>query len=284
MNTEHTDNMHILNQQKKEGVRVIIAGIIIALAALFFIGMSSAYAQAYPTMPALPMDQSLMPSDGVFTALLTPEEEVPPTTSTSRGRAHFALSQQSELGSVMQYQLIVHGGENVTAAHLHCAGRGISGPPIVNLYAGETRPSVNGELASGIITMRDILAAGATCSPNIRTVAHLAQAIREGKVYANVHTTKYPNGEIRGQVMMHMPNIRRDIPINFPTTTMNGSMFQPISGGAHIIANGFEIQEIKGTRPGANSYVITISHDLLRQITNMLPNIWQMLQAHMPRM
>lgn len=280
---EHTEHMHILDNKREEGISAMVAGIIIALAALFFVGVSSASAQMYGNgMPQLPVGQSGMPLDTTFTALLSPGEEVPPTTSSARGRAHFNLS-QSQNGTVMHYQLIMHDGENITAAHLHCGERGVSGPAIVNLFTGPAMASVHGELSNGTIRMQDILSAGATCSPNIRTIAHLAQAMREGKIYANVHSTRYPDGEIRGQVSMHMPNGWRDIPVTYPTSTMNGMKptSTPVSGGIHISGNGIEIHEMTSTRPGTSNFMITISHDLLRQIANMLPNMWQMIQAHL---
>jgi hypothetical protein len=46
---------------------------------------------------------------------------------------------------------------------------------------------------------------GADCVPNIgrpvNNLAALAFAMRDGLIYANVHTTNFPGGEIRGQML-----------------------------------------------------------------------------------
>jgi len=39
-----------------------------------------------------------------------------------------------------------------------------------------------------------------TIGMDITSIADLAQAVRAGKIYANVHTVAHPSGEIRGQL------------------------------------------------------------------------------------
>lgn len=272
-NTQTNEHMHILDNQR-DGTKALIAGLIIALAALFFVGVSAANGQAG--------DLPVMPNDSTFTTLLSSQEEVPPTTSTASGRAHFVMTQPNE-GLMMRYQLIVHDGQNITAAHLHCAPRGVNGPVVVNLYTGETRTSVHGELVSGSIRDQDILAAGANCSPNIRNIAHLAQAMREGKIYVNVHSTRYPNGEIRGQALMHMPNGFTMMPTSTVPMTGTTTAYTTIQNGVHVMMQGFELQEINSTASGSSRFVLTLSHDLLRQLRDILPNIWAMIQSVLNR-
>jgi hypothetical protein len=38
-----------------------------------------------------------------------------------------------------------------------------------------------------------------------RTIADLLNEIRAGNTYVNVHTDAFPEGEIRGQLMLRMP-------------------------------------------------------------------------------
>jgi hypothetical protein len=43
-------------------------------------------------------------------------------------------------------------------------------------------------------------AAGSTCPHVINNLRDLANAIRQGDAYVNVHTVAHPGGEIRGQL------------------------------------------------------------------------------------
>jgi hypothetical protein len=90
---------------------------------------------------------------------------------------------------------------HITMAHLHCAPIGENGPVIVPLITSNTG-STSATL-HGTIEQEDILSVATTCSPNISTIEHLAQAMREGQIYINVHTVNYPAGEVRGQLVKH---------------------------------------------------------------------------------
>jgi hypothetical protein len=65
-----------------------------------------------------------------------------------------------------------------TAAHIHMGAVGKAGPVVLPLCGPCTSP-VKG---------------------NVRISAAVIKAIRKGAAYVNVHTAKYPNGEIRGQL------------------------------------------------------------------------------------
>ena len=68
-----------------------------------------------------------------------------------------------------------------SAAHIHMGAKGVSGPVVVPLC-------------------------GPCKSPLSKTVslsASVISAIKKGKAYVNVHTAKYPAGEIRGQLVTH---------------------------------------------------------------------------------
>jgi hypothetical protein len=53
----------------------------------------------------------------------------------------------------------------------------------------------SGTLAEGTITERELMG-----SLMGKSVKDLVKQIKKGHAYLNVHTDKYPNGEIRGQI------------------------------------------------------------------------------------
>ena len=138
---------------------------------------------------------------GTFTAHLNSENENPPPgvtiVSLGQGQAIFKLSED---GTSLSYKLIVANIEDVTQAHIHCGDATVNGSVLVFLFgfvAGGV--DVNGVLAEGVITESSIRPNPASC-PDIDTFAELLELLRNGTAYVNVHTVKYPGGEIRGQI------------------------------------------------------------------------------------
>ena len=76
-------------------------------------------------------------------------------------------------------------GVRVNQAHLHCAPRGVNGPVIIFVAGFHNR----GWDVDGILDT--------SCGT---TLAAIAQAMRDGRVYADAHTVAHPGGEMRGQV------------------------------------------------------------------------------------
>ncbi|GEO07194.1 hypothetical protein AAE02nite_48580 [Adhaeribacter aerolatus] len=131
-----------------------------------------------------------------YTAHLRPEEETnQPVVSNATGQIILKLSKD---GTQLYYKLIVANIETVVAAHLHLGAEGVSGPVVVPLFAapaGSPLVSPQGILAEGIITSSSL-----TGSLKGKTLTDLIAAIEAGLIYTNVHSVKYPGGEIRGQV------------------------------------------------------------------------------------
>ena len=97
----------------------------------------------------------------------------------------------------------------VTKAHFHCARAGENGPIAFGLFVpGPLNPGLPldpGEEVDveGTLTNADFT--GTDCVPHIgrpvNNIAALAFAMRDGLIYANVHTDDNPGGEIRGQML-----------------------------------------------------------------------------------
>jgi hypothetical protein len=95
------------------------------------------------------------------------------------------------------FKLNVTDMQGVTQAHIHTGKQGENGPILVTLYKSNTPQPINGKLAYGNITAN--LLEGPMKG---KQISDLTTAMSNGSTYVNVHTEKYPKGEIRGQIMM----------------------------------------------------------------------------------
>ena len=111
----------------------------------------------------------------LFVATLTAAQEVPPTTSTATGTATVLLSPDEKTGRVsLNFSGLT---SSQTAAHIHGpAGPGVPAPVIF--------PLPNGNLTDFqiVLTPTDVT------------------NLNNGMLYINVHSSNFPNGEIRGQL------------------------------------------------------------------------------------
>ncbi len=135
----------------------------------------------------------------VFEADLKGSEEVPPVSAGTTGNAKVSMGNQ---GNDMQYWLSLMNGNDITAAHLHCARRGVTGPVVATLFSDSAGRDINGALASGSIANAQIMDSDCTAKIgfDIVNIADLARAIKEGYIYVNVHSKQYPDGVARGQL------------------------------------------------------------------------------------
>jgi len=136
-------------------------------------------------------------------AHLSGASEVPATGSAGVGQATFHLSRD---GSTVTYRLLIANIENTIMAHIHLAATGANGPIVVWLRPTAPPPPAavpgrfDGVYATGTFTADDLvgLLAGESLSA-------LLAAMRDGNTYVNVHTTRFPGGEIRGQIRVNDP-------------------------------------------------------------------------------
>jgi hypothetical protein len=135
-----------------------------------------------------------------FQARLVAFQEVPALSSPGRGTFKASLSDD---GSTVSYELTYSGLEGTASvSHIHFGQRSVNGGVSVFLCGG-TKPAcpasgtVTGEFTAADVTgpAGQGIAAG--------EFAELLRAMRSGNTYANVHSSKFPGGEIRGQIKAH---------------------------------------------------------------------------------
>ncbi len=144
-------------------------------------------------MVLLPVSLGIAAGNQTFKAKLTGKEVVPAVKTAAKGEAIFKLSKD---GKDLTFTVTVTDIENVTAAHIHGGKKGKNGAPVINLFTGPMKEGkFSGELATGTITDADLFG-----SLQGKTVSDVVKMIKAGDFYVNVHTEKYPDGEIRGQI------------------------------------------------------------------------------------
>ncbi len=135
-----------------------------------------------------------------FVIPLTGAEVVPPATTSATGTfTLFVEGGPSPTGQPrISYELDVKDIVDVSAAHIHLGAKGTEGAVIVPLFTGPAKTgSFSGMLAQGSITDKDL-----TGEMSGKTLSDLLAAMQAGNTYVNVHTKAFPNGEIRGQIVM----------------------------------------------------------------------------------
>jgi hypothetical protein len=142
----------------------------------------------------------------VLFANLSQANEVPPTGSPGTGTATVTLDTSAQtLHVVATFSGL---GSNTTASHIHCC---LASPflPGVNVGVATTTPSFTGfplGVTSGTYDHTFDLTLASSYNPAFVTLqgglagAELAleNALVAGETYFNIHTTNFPNGEIRG--------------------------------------------------------------------------------------
>lgn len=110
-----------------------------------------------------------------FTAVLAGSNEVPANASTATGTA---IAWLHEPDNRLVYAVQTSGLVSVVAAHFHQAAAGVNGPVVVGFSGSGQYFGVSPRLTSAQVT-----------------------ALMADGFYANVHTSAFPGGEIRGQMI-----------------------------------------------------------------------------------
>jgi hypothetical protein len=132
---------------------------------------------------------------------LTGYQEAATQPISTTGTGSFEASLNGE-GTEISYTLTYSDleGGTVTQAHIHFGQRAINGGVIAFLCGGP-KPACPASPATvtGTITPADIVGP-TTQGIEPGSFAEAVRALRAGMVYANVHTTRWASGEIRGQI------------------------------------------------------------------------------------
>lgn len=153
-------------------------------------GPTGAQGPQGPAGPAGPASPAVVES---FTATLIAANEVanPPVQSTGT-----AFAVITYIGGQLLFRVDVNGTSNVTRAHIHGpAAPGVNAGIKVNFYeppAGTTPLN---------FTTTATLANGVAALPTGISMDSLLVLMRNGNAYVNIHTTTYPSGEMRGQIV-----------------------------------------------------------------------------------
>jgi hypothetical protein len=161
-------------------------------------------------LPAAPTEAAPIP----FVANLTGATEVPPTGSPGTGHTTVVLD---AVANTMHVDVTFSGLEaGTTAAHIHCC---LPSPEAtgVNVGVATTVPTFPGfplGVTAGTYSHDFSLLDAATYNPAFVTAqggtitgaeAALVAGIQTGETYLNIHTTLFPNGEIRGFLVTPEP-------------------------------------------------------------------------------
>jgi CHRD domain-containing protein len=149
-----------------------------------------------------------------FSAILSGNEEIPPTQSGATGWAKF---QTDDNGTQVLYSVNLTGLNEITGAHIHNGSAGQNGDIVVSLSGQQVAENGNNTTISlkGNITQDDMQG-----PLEGKELSELVSLMSDGIVYVNVHTGEYQNGEIRGQIVSGLPESE----INVTSTTSNNTI------------------------------------------------------------
>jgi hypothetical protein len=146
-----------------------------------------------------------------FDANLTGYEETPTLSTQGTGTFKAWINRgKDEIRYVLTYAGPFDAnpaGGTVTQAHIHLGAPAIAGgvaaflcTNLGNGPAGTPACPAAPATVTGTITPAQIVGGAAAQGIQVGEFAELVRALRAGAAYANVHTTTFPAGEIRGQI------------------------------------------------------------------------------------
>lgn len=146
-------------------------------------------------------------------ARLRGTQEVPAISSTGHAFFQATINSSGEDATEIAWTMDYAGFSNsITQSHIHFAEPGVNGGIMIffcsNIFNGPpgtpTCPQGSGHL-EGTITSADVGAGAAAQGIGAGQFIKVLRAIRAGVSYANIHSTVFPAGEIRGQISVVTP-------------------------------------------------------------------------------
>jgi hypothetical protein len=135
-----------------------------------------------------------------FGARLNGFEETPSISTIGRGTFQASLTSATSMTYRLSYTTETT-SSGVLFAHIHLGQRSVAGGVSVFLCGGGGKPTcpTPGGTVTGTIVPADVI------GPNGQGIEpgafnELLRAMRAGFTYTNVHTNRFPAGEIRGQI------------------------------------------------------------------------------------
>ncbi|HLH21414.1 MAG TPA: CHRD domain-containing protein [Chloroflexota bacterium] len=157
---------------------------------------ASVLAQATPSLTPGGLGPGCTSTSTLFTATLTGTQEVPPTGSAATGTATFQLNPGGNSLSVTVFTTGLT-LQTVTLSHIHGdlanpGPPGVSAPVTADIF-NPANPAAQGPFTNPF-TNPNVMANQSGNFPSILA------AMRAGLTYINIHTQRFPGGEIRGQI------------------------------------------------------------------------------------
>lgn len=112
----------------------------------------------------------------IFKAMLKGSSEVPSNASTATGTAILTFDEDTKMFTV----ITTYSGLTPTAGHIHMAEAGVNGAVVYPFGTNLASPIT---MQSGVLTDVQV------------------DALFDEMLYVNLHTTAFPGGEIRGQLI-----------------------------------------------------------------------------------
>jgi hypothetical protein len=140
------------------------------------------------------------------------QEVVGPGSISTVGEGRFEAKIDGDAQTIT-YELRYTLENPATVSHIHFAQRHVGGGIIAFLCGGGSKPAcppgtTAEAVVTGVITPADIIGP-TTQGIEPGSFDEAVRAIRAGATYANVHSTRWPAGEIRGQIRDHDAGDRR---------------------------------------------------------------------------
>ncbi|WP_394821251.1 CHRD domain-containing protein [Pendulispora albinea] len=135
-----------------------------------------------------------------FHAIMRGYNEVPANASQARGRTTLTVGRDdATINFAIEYSDL---SGPPTVAHVHFGARATNGGVTFFFCGGGGKPAcptgTSGTI-SGTVQAADVLGpVGQGIDPG--ALPEVLRAIRRGVTYSNIHSAKYPAGEIRGQI------------------------------------------------------------------------------------